>query len=179
VVTVSGNVSLGAGDSRGSIDMTNGGTLICQGFLTNRHDNIFIPGSGTIRLTSTGELPSLFNTFYNLIISGGTITLSKDITVNGILTFSNGQIILGNKDLSIGSSGSISGADNSNYIVTNGRGHLEQTIKNDNTYVLYPIGPTVGSYNPLIIKLNNFSTTDIFEVSVSNDISHSPICRIR
>jgi len=174
IVSVAGYVTLGAGVSIGAIDMTNGGTLICQGFKNNRQNNIFKPGIGTIQLTSTHKLPSLFTDFYNIIINGGTITFSNDITVNGVLTFINGQIILGIKNLSMGSSGSISGTNNNNYIVTNRTGQLKQTVKNDDVYISFPVGPTAGSYNPVKIKLDNTSTSDIFGVNVSRNITTPP-----
>jgi hypothetical protein len=174
IVTVSGFVTLGAGVSFGVINMTNGGTLICQVFKDKGPNNIFKPGIGTVQLTSTHKLPSLFTNFNNLIINGGTITFSNDMTVNGILTFINGQIILGNNNLSMGLSGSISGVDNNNYIVTNRTGQLKQTVKNDDIYVSFPVGPTAGSYNPVKIKLDNTSTNDIFGVNVSKGITFPP-----
>ena len=92
-VTVSGSVTLG--DKRaGILDMTNGGKLICQSLVTeNPWGTSFTPGSGTIELTATNTLPStVFTTFNNLVISGGTTTTAAgyNLTVTGTTTIGGG-----------------------------------------------------------------------------------------
>ncbi len=98
-LTVSGKVTLGgsADDFKGSLVMTSGGTLVCTGFLLGNSatQSTFTRGAGTIKLTSTNTLPSsVFTTFNNLIITGGTTTLSRNITI-----YSNLEIASGTLDL--------------------------------------------------------------------------------
>ena len=73
-LTVNGLVTLGnAGNNnrRGSLNMTNGGILNCQGFaIANTGANVFTPGSGTVVLTATNTLPNTkFTSFNNLTIN--------------------------------------------------------------------------------------------------------------
>ena len=80
ILTASGVVTLGQSGNNnrsGALTMTNGGTLICQGFaLANAGTNVFTSGSGTVQLTANNTLPStIFTTFNNLTINGGTTTL--------------------------------------------------------------------------------------------------------
>jgi autotransporter-associated beta strand protein len=84
-LTVGGIVTLGnSGNTnrRGSITMSSGGTLICQGFALAiaASAGTFTPGTGTVELTATNTLPaSLVTSFNNLIISGGTTTLGVNL----------------------------------------------------------------------------------------------------
>ncbi|MGA1978710.1 MAG: DUF2341 domain-containing protein, partial [Bacteroidales bacterium] len=97
-LTVAGIVTLGnAGNNnrRGTLTMTNGGTLICNGFaVANGGANTFTPGTGTIQLNATNTLPAtIFTSFNNLIIAIGTTTLGTNITINGNLSI-NGTAVL-------------------------------------------------------------------------------------
>ena len=89
VLTVSGTVTLGnSGNNnrRGSIVMTNGGTLVCQGLaLGNAGANTFTQGAGTIQLTANNTLPAtIFTAFNNLIVSAGTTTTGTGLTVTNL-----------------------------------------------------------------------------------------------
>jgi hypothetical protein len=94
VLTVSGLVTLGGGTTGqlGSIIMTNGGTLICNGFtLANTGSNVFTPGTGTVNLTATNTLPSsLFGSFNNLSVSAGTTSMASAVAVGGIINLASG-----------------------------------------------------------------------------------------
>ncbi len=94
-LTVSGTVTLGNpanANQRGSIVMTAGGTLNCQGLaLGNAGINIFTPGTGTVELTANNTLPAtIFTGFNNLIINGGTTTTAVGLTLTGNLTITSG-----------------------------------------------------------------------------------------
>ncbi len=97
-VTVAGLVTVGDGGRVGSIDMTNGGTLIAQGFVDVNLGS-WRPGTGTVQLTATNTLPNsgAFDTFNNLIINGAgtTTTLDQDTTVSGTLTLASGILAVG------------------------------------------------------------------------------------
>ncbi len=94
----SGTVTLGQSGNnnrRGSLVMTNGGTLVCNGFaLANTGTNIFTRGTGSVVLTATNTLPSsTFTTFNNLKDSIGTTTLSTNLSVTGSLSVSKGATL--------------------------------------------------------------------------------------
>ncbi|MTD72523.1 S-layer family protein, partial [Flavobacterium sp. LC2016-13] len=76
----------------GTLDMTNGGTLIANTIAlgNNTAANVFTPGSGTVQLAANDVLPAtIFTTFNNLSISAGTTTMAVGLTINGNLNISN------------------------------------------------------------------------------------------
>jgi hypothetical protein len=90
--------------------MTSGGTLICEGFaLANTGTNSWTPGTGTVELTATNTIPStIFTSFYNLNINGGTTTLgaANSILNGGTLSLESGTLATGS-NLSMTSTSSI------------------------------------------------------------------------
>ncbi|MFZ4725101.1 MAG: T9SS type A sorting domain-containing protein [Paludibacter sp.] len=114
-------------------------------------------------------------TFNNLTInntasSNPGVTLTGAVTVNNALTFTAGKLTLGANNLTIGSSGSISGASLSNYIVTNGAGLLSQSVT-ASTPKSFPIGASTSSYDPAII---NPTTSLIYSAGVGSALSGTP-----
>ena len=95
--------SLSLGSVAGQISaliMTAGGYLKVNGALTAFSSSIFTPGTGTVELTATNTLPSsIFTSFNNLIISGGTtstgvaLTAVAYLTVKSASTFSVGHAV--------------------------------------------------------------------------------------
>lgn len=73
------------------------------------------------------------------------------------------NIILGNFDLTVSS---ISGADASNFIQTNGSGVLKTTIPNNASFV-FPVGNV--AYNPVTLTNKN-SASDLFSVKVRDEV---------
>ncbi|UAY52834.1 MBG domain-containing protein [Ferruginibacter albus] len=84
------------GGNTGIITMTSGGTLILNGGITIGSDaGTWTPGTGTLQLNATNTLPStIFTTFNNLIINGGTTTSSGVAFTAGFVTVSAGNLIL-------------------------------------------------------------------------------------
>lgn len=99
-LTVGDFVILGDNWSRrGSIDMTNGGTLQIGGVFSAPYLGTFTPGTGTIEYNGSGNQSILSysdlgnEAYYNLSIStGGTKTLSATTTVTGTLTLTEGSL---------------------------------------------------------------------------------------
>jgi len=103
------------------------------------------------------------------INSANNVTLANNLLVNDSLQFTNGRIILGAFNITIGNSGLISGASSNMYIVTNGSGTL--TINNiglggKSSAVLFPVGHNTANYNP--ITITNTSTADNYSVRAQN-----------
>ncbi len=141
-----------------SAALVNGGTLTsATGSTVN-----FVAGSQFLTGTTV---------FANLTKSGGgALTLNSPATVNGTLQLNSGKINTGSNNLTIGATGSISGASSANYIVTNGTGSLRRTAGGTN--VMFPVGPTGASYNPSTI--NNAGTSDVFSVRVQTTFDNPP-----
>ena len=96
-----GSLSLGSVASQiSALNMAAGGYLKVNGALTAFSSSIFTPGTGTVELTATNTLPSsIFTSFNNLIISGGTtttgvaLTAVASLTVKSASTFSVGHAV--------------------------------------------------------------------------------------
>ncbi|MGA2246322.1 MAG: YDG domain-containing protein [Verrucomicrobiota bacterium] len=95
-MTVSGAVTVGVSggtSSYGTINMTSGGTLICQNLAVgSMSGDSWVPGAGVVQLTASNTLPAtLLTNFNSLIISAGTTILGTSLTVNN-LTQSGGTL---------------------------------------------------------------------------------------
>ncbi len=107
-LTVLGTVILGDAVNKnrdGTLIMTSGGTLICQGFQNTRSESAhFTAGTGTIELTADNTLPSsVFSSLNNLTISGGTTLTSASLNITGNLTVNSGATFnTQNFDLTLG-----------------------------------------------------------------------------
>src|SRR6185437_1142081 len=93
----------GGGGSAGVINMSSGGTLSVNGAITVQTvtGNTWTPGTGTVILNANNTLPStIFTSFNNLNINGGTTTLGVNTTVAGALTVNAGaSLALGTRTL--------------------------------------------------------------------------------
>ncbi len=81
--------------SGGTLDMTNGGHIIV-GRQFVAAGLTFLPGIGTVEITSPLTIPSGYGTYYNLIINltNGTLDLTTNTTVTNDLTVTKGQFNL-------------------------------------------------------------------------------------
>ena len=92
-----GSLALGKLASQASsLTMTAGGTLSVGGAITTSGAGaIWTPGTGTVAMTVTNALPAtIFTSFNNLTISGGTTTLGVNVSVAGDLTVAAGTLDL-------------------------------------------------------------------------------------
>jgi hypothetical protein len=171
--TVNGNIIFRGGNLNiGSFTLTlNGGiqTGIFFGSLTGgASSNIILGGSG-----NSTTLPAI--TVNNLTLNRANgISLGGNVLISGVLSLISGKLTLGTNNLTLGSSATITGANETKYIVTDGAGEIKRNISNDDAFVLFPVGPTNTSYNPVSIKLDLASTPDVFGVKVSNTIANTP-----
>jgi len=126
--------------------------------------------TGYIAFASNGN--SVNNLTVN-ITDGGTVkfdTANASITVAGKLTMTNGNINIGNNTLTISSTGSISGASGSSYIITGTSGYLAMSLTaGASTGSSYPIG-TSTNYFPAVALLNSGSANGMIMVNVKNNV---------
>jgi hypothetical protein len=163
---VANNIVIASGASLGFSASANGITV-----------NGSISGSGTFNTSggktsftgSSQTIPAL--TYQSLqITGGGSKTLAGAITVTGVLTLGSGYVLLGGNDLTIGSSGSISGGSSASFVVVSGTGGLiQQGIGTGGRTgaVSFPIGISTTSYTPLQLD-NSSGTADNFTARVIN-----------
>jgi fibronectin-binding autotransporter adhesin len=155
-----GNFTLSNGTFTSAISVTHtigGNWNMSSGTFTNTNITIVMNGTSNQDINSTGA-------FKNLTINkaSGLTTLSSAVTVSTTLNLTSGKISIGNNDLTIGNSGSITNASASNYIVATGTGTLKQQVVAGGSKS-FPVG-TSTAYTPASITLTGGSTTDIFNV---------------
>jgi hypothetical protein len=106
---------------------------------------------------------------FNLIVNkfSGLLQLGAGLTVNNVLTFTNGKISLGAYDLTLINTGlAVSGATAVRYVIADGAGRLTQAVANGGTRV-YPVG-TATDYMPATIVLTAGSVTDNISIRVKD-----------
>lgn len=147
-----------------TLTMASSSGLQIMGNLTNTGTFNATASTATVNFASAGTQTIGSGSFNNLTISGGgNKNLGGSISVAGTLTMTSGKLLLGANTVTIGNTGSISGANQTNYLVTNGTGELQ--IDNIGTggktgIVLFPVGPSTTSYVPL--RVQNAGVADNF-----------------
>ena len=165
----SAHPTLTADISIGSLVIETGATFNQSSYTTTisgdfTNDGTFNAGTGTTTFTSAATITGV-TTFHNLI-ANAALTFASSHVVNNSLTLGN-KITLGANNLTIGSSGSITGYSASNYIVTNSTGKLKRSdigVGGATGQIIFPVGID-ASYTPII--LNNTGTLDDFSVRVA------------
>ncbi|AMR26554.1 hypothetical protein A0257_05135 [Hymenobacter psoromatis] len=119
---------------------------------------------GNLKVTGSGSNPSenpknLFNT----TIVTGTLTVGA-----------GSNLVLGNNDLTIISSGSITGSA-TGYVVTNGTGRLRMLVPRASStafgpQVAFPVGSSFTSYTPVTLQQTTANSDDVFEVRVIDNV---------
>lgn len=170
-LTVSGTVTIGGvqgGTSyTGTVNMANGGKLICNSFaLSGTQTKTFTQGTGTVELPATNTLPtSIVTTFNNLIISGGTTTLGTSIAVNGTLTQNGGDIAVGSNTLTV------NGTHNAGTNIVTGAGTY--TIANTGTLITANLDgiTTSGATGTIQTTNRNYNTSNYVFNGGANQVS--------
>lgn len=140
-----------------------GATVTVQGDVTS---NSNIQGTGLLQLkgTSVQNFNLNGNSIANLEVDNtSNITFGGGAVVTNSLLFTNGKLQIGNNNLTLESAATITGADATKYVVTNGTGQL---VKNSlsTTAFTYPVGYDATTYNPVTVAENG--TTDNIGVRV-------------
>jgi hypothetical protein len=167
-LAVTGGVHLGPNDDKttpGSLDMTEGGTLICESISVNRLGT-WTAGIGTIELTTSNTIPANNNVdFNNLSIRGGTTSLSRNITVQGDLVIDAAAgLICGNNTFTVGGNwlndGTFNGTGGTVIFTHEGTASLLGNGLNDFNLIKVDMGTDYS--NTLEVQATNFSAPDPF-----------------
>jgi hypothetical protein len=164
----------------GKIDVNTGATLVLNNInsVLDINDSFNLNGSfvhtnGKVEFSGTSEQQAPGAAYYKLVINNPLgVTLDGSSTVANDVEFQSGILALGNRDLTLtGSTSTITGADNTRFILTDGAGKL--TIEDIGTTgrtgsVLYPVGHSTSSYTPF--TLTNAGTLDDYSVRVTDSL---------
>ena len=186
-LAIGGNLSIGA-----TAALTNGisrtlsvaNSLSGNGTLTQSSNSILnINGSSTltsISATAAGNSvnynaasPSVIPGSYNNLTlnqSSGSAAIAGDVSVAGLLTLSTGNLVLGDYNLALASSAtlSISSPSASRMIVASGTGELRRTFSATGSFV-FPIGDNTSTleYSPITVNVTSAAGFSSAYVGVS------------
>jgi hypothetical protein len=145
-------------------------TVTVQGTLTS---NTSIQGAGTVIMNgSTNQsLDMGGNTIPKLQINNGAnVTLASSVQVDTTLTFTSGKLVLGNYNLTIGSSNTaaITGAGSSTgFVVTNGTGVVTKNALGTTAFTFAVGDSTTGAAYYFPLTISNSGTSDNYSVACS------------
>jgi hypothetical protein len=138
-----------------------GATVTVQGDITANAD---IQGTGTLLLKGSAAQNVNMNGFTvnaNLEIDNtNNIILAGLARTAGLLTFTNGKIVLGNNNFIMASTASFAGAGTGKFAETNGTGQLRREISANGSYTL-PVG-TGTRYTPVQFTTSGSSFASAF-----------------
>ncbi|MFY0673382.1 MAG: hypothetical protein JXQ87_08250 [Bacteroidia bacterium] len=148
VLYVDGNLETAKSGSVNPL-IGNWGTIDITGN-TDLHADTKYNGVGELQLTGTSKQTISSNSIpikKLKIENNANVEIDADFELNGDLTLTDGFLILGNNDFTIGDSVDISGGSSSSYIRINGTGKVKTKVGSDP--VTLPIGR--NPYLPIII----------------------------
>jgi hypothetical protein len=160
-VVVQGNLTITAGTlATSTLTVTHsvaGNFIMTGGTLSGTSSTYLLNGTADQTLT-------LLSNLINLTVNktSGQINLGSNVTVNQTLNMTSGKIDINSNNLTIGSAGSITNANSSNYIIAAGSGTLIQQVTAGGSKE-FPVGSST-SYLPATVALTGASTTDNFNV---------------
>lgn len=137
-----------------------GATVTVQGNVTSNAD---IQGTGKLQLkgSSIQTVSMAGKKIPNLEIDNvNNATLSTSAEVTGDLLFTNGNILLGANNLSLGSAATVTTPTAAKHVVTDGTGKLRKAALT--TAFTFPVGNSATSYNP--VAITNAGTADTIAV---------------
>lgn len=111
------------------------------------------PNTVTYNRTGGNQLiePTTDGFYHNLVIDkadGVDVTTNTVFTINGVLTLTAGDLIMGNQNLIIADGATISGGSSISYIQDSGNGELRQLYSAAGATLSFPIGDT-DDYSPI------------------------------
>jgi hypothetical protein len=163
----------------GTVMMEDGGILEIAGNFTSPDNDDFAPNSTVIFSGNTAQ--QIAGSGYGILELRGSVAkvLMGNASVSQELNLAMGKIQLGSNNLTIQNGGSITGANASNYVITNGTGPDAGKLLFTNVgpapggrQATFPVG-TVDKYNPATIK-NDGEDAATFGVRVKDGFAETP-----
>lgn len=153
--------------SGATFHIESGAVVTVQGDVLSSSD---ITGTGKVLLKGSSLQNVNMNNFIipNLEMdnsSNAQFTGSARIT--GDLLFTNGKILLGANNITMGNPGTITGSNNIRYLVTDGTGRLNKTGLGGVAFI-FPVGNSTISYNP--VTISNSGTVDEIGVRALSNV---------
>jgi hypothetical protein len=114
---------------------------------TNNLASVVFTGSGDTEV----PISALGSNLTNLTVNkSGTVQLGGDVTVNGILTMTLGDLEIGTGNLTLGSSASVSNAGASSHILATSTGELRKIYSGNGSFT-FPVGDGTN-YTPATLN---------------------------
>jgi hypothetical protein len=136
------------------------------------NSNTFDASLGTVMLSGNGPQAIPGSTYKELQITGGDIKqLQSNATITNGLTLTDGYLSIGDNNLTMAVTATITGGSDQSFVITDGLGSIitQNMGSGGNTSArLFPVGTEAGVYLPAIIT--NTGTQDNFSVRVINDV---------
>lgn len=124
------------------------------------------PTSKVVYESATATHAITAGNYGELILTGaGPKQLTGSVTLGGNLQLNGARLTLGAFDATILKGRQVVGATATDYVVTDGRGRLRQSVLADDAEVVFPIGTTTD-YQPLTLRQSAFRSEDVFAVRV-------------
>lgn len=173
-LTVNGTLML----NRGSLSL-NSHNLVLEGSLSSQaNGHIKGDAASDITINTTaglGDTLSFYGTSNNMTLhnlsintgNGSNVMLGSALTLEN-MSFVDGGITIYNDDLSLNSTGTITGYDMNKYVTINGSGSLMMNVNTSSPYVTFPVGTAV-SYAPAQIQKMS-GTNGMMGVSTRNGV---------
>lgn len=168
-----------------SLTLTNGifkieaATLVILGTITKTFGSLEVSPVSSLNIGGSSAMFLANNLFSgqaslnNLTINrSGGITLGQNMTVNGVLNMTSGNLTIGDNNLTIEAAGTISGGipNASKMIIASGLGEVKKMMITGSSFT-YPIGDNTGTpeYSPITITLtDDGSANNYYGVKVTN-----------
>ncbi len=155
--------------SGANVVQSGGNIVITDGNFINNGTFNAISGNVTMEGTSSGNSTiegTSVTTFNGLTVNRATdmLLLENNAAISGTLNMVSGLLDIQAFDLTIMSSGTISGTSGESFVRTSGLGTLIQTVAA--AEVTFPVGK--NSYTPA--RLSNSGTSDVFDVRVTDEV---------
>lgn len=130
---------------------------------TNNSAYVIFAGSGNTEV----PISALGSNLTNLTVNkSGIVQLGGDVTVNGILTMTLGDLDIGSGNLTLGSSASVSNAGASSHILATSTGELRKIYGGSGPFT-FPVGDGTN-YTPATV---NFTTAGSFNGETTDYLS--------
>lgn len=154
-------------------------TLVILGTITKTFGSLEVSSVSSLNIGGSGAMVLANDLFSgqpilnNLTLNrSGGLTLGQNMTVNWILNLISGNLTLGNNNLTIEATGTISvtAPSASKMIIASGLGELRKMMSTGSSFT-YPIGDNTGAleYSPITITLaDDGSANNYYGVKVTN-----------